>query len=204
MLNELSPEERAEFEEHMFDCQQCSSLVRDNFTVVGNLKEVLREERQLAAVKAEKESQRSGWRGWLHPSSLAPSAAALAMACVIGYQNFGAGLGQLAPAQLAEVLPQAAALKATSRGNLPIVYVDRKVPVFTMSVKLDTAGPFDCEFDDASGNKLLDVKSGPLNPDLDLSFRLPTRSFPPGHYKLIMRPDSQQGGPVPYDFEAKN
>ena len=43
LLNELQPEERAAFEEHMFDCPECAARVKEDFAMISDLKEVLRE-----------------------------------------------------------------------------------------------------------------------------------------------------------------
>ena len=190
MLNELSPDERAEFEDHMFDCPSCSERVRQDFTVMENLKEVLRE---------EPAAQRAGWREWLRVPTLVPTFVALALACVVAYQNFGAGAGDLAV-----VLPQVAVLKATSRGDgatVP-VQVDRKSATFELSVPIDSAGPFKCEFHNAAGAKVMTLKSGSENPDLDLTFQLPTKRFPAGRYQLILHSDSNMSDPIAYTFEV--
>jgi anti-sigma factor RsiW len=189
MLNELSPEERAEFEDHMFDCPSCSERVRQDFTVMENLKEVLRE---------EPVAQRAGWLEWLRVPSLVPTFAALALACVVGYQNFG-GAGEMAV-----VLPQVAVLKATSRGdNASVaVQVGSKAASFELAVPIDSAGPFECEFQNAAGAKVMTLKSGSENPDLDLTFQLPTKRFPAGRYQLILHSASNPADSIAYTFEV--
>ena len=190
MLNELSPDERAEFEDHMFDCPSCSERVRQDFTVMENLKEVLRK---------EPAAQRAGWREWLRVPTLVPTFVALALACVVAYQNFGAGAGDIAM-----VLPQVAVLKATSRGDSATVpvQVDRKSATFELSVPIDSAGPFECEFDNAAGTRMMTVKAAAANPDLDLPFRLSAKSFPAGRYRLVLHSALNPADPITYTFEV--
>jgi hypothetical protein len=184
-LNELSPDERDQFEEHMFDCPICSDLVRQNFTVVENLKQVLLE---------SPIAQRASWRDWLRVPSLVPTFAALALACVVGYQNAGT--------EMTQVLPQIAALKATSRGAVPVVPVNSKSRFFVLPVNAGQlpAGPFQCELDNAgaqaaSGEKLADVAL--------VQIQFPTRSLTAGRHTLVLRSHSQPSSPITYTFEVQ-
>jgi len=201
MLDELSGEERAQFEEHMFDCPICSDQVRQNFTVIENLKEVLGEQR--AASSVETGWSRGGWRDWLRIPSLAPTFAALALACVLGYQNLAVG-----PGSAAQFLPQVAALQSTPRGEnvVPTIRVDRKSPLFQLSVNADTlpAGSFACEFQNAAGKKVLTLNSGPQNRDLELRIQLATKDFPAGRYQLSLRPTAEPDRIITYLFAVED
>ncbi len=108
-LNELSQEERLAFEEHMFDCPACAAQVKDDFAMISDLKAVLAEPAPRPTVQSVKTT--SGWREWFRPLVFAPTFAALALACVIGYQNMVSIPGMLQP-QVLETTP----IVATTRG----------------------------------------------------------------------------------------
>jgi hypothetical protein len=187
-LNELSPGEREQFEEHMFDCPVCSDLVRQNFIVLENLKEVLQE----APLQ-----QRVTWRDWLRVPSLVPTFAALALACVLGYQNFASG-----PAETMQVLPQMAALKATSRGTVPVVEVSSKAKYFVLPVNADqlSAGPFACQLDHATAS----IKGQKLPEVALIQIQLPTKNLSAGRHTLVLRSDANPADPITYTFEVQD
>jgi len=185
-VNELSEQERAQFEEHMFDCPICSELVRQNFTVTENLKQVLREEpvQQLAA-----------WRDWFRLPSLVPTFAALALACVIGYQNSG-------PSQVAQVLPQMAALKPASRGAVPAIPAGaRLLPVNADQLPV---GPFEFELD----NSAVRGRGQKTEADAPIQILL-SKNLTPGRHTLKLTSDSEaltpdaDHGSITYTFEVQ-
>jgi anti-sigma factor RsiW len=204
LLNELSSDERTEFEEHMFDCPICSDQVRENFTVTENLKEVLREEKARAAAQAGELSRGGWWRGWVGVPSLVPTFAALALACVLGYQDYGGGASQIA-----RVLPPpAAVLMPVARGDNQLqVQVGRKLPLFQIEVKGDSRQPdsFEMVFQNAAGAKVLALNSGAQKTtDFDLEIQLPVKSFPAGRYELILRPASEPDRIITYPFVIRD
>src|SRR5262249_8991015 len=78
LLEELSPEERSEFEEHYFGCVECADDVRAAFTFVDNAKAVLAESPiPLAAASRERPHQRSSLWAWLRPAFAVPAMAVL-------------------------------------------------------------------------------------------------------------------------------
>ena len=96
LLDELDPELRDQFEEHLFDCQDCALDVRAAAMFVEQAKVVLAEPRTSevpvsAAVRArgteaERAGSKTGWFAWLRPAFAVPVFALLL--AVIGYQNF--------------------------------------------------------------------------------------------------------------------
>jgi len=179
-LNELSEDERTQFEEHMFDCPICSDLVRQNFTVTENLKQVLRE------APAE---QRVSWRSWFQIPSLVPAFAALALACVVGYQNIG-------PSETAQVLPQMAALKAASRGTIPAIPAGaRLLPVNADQLPI---GPFEFQLDNSA------VRGQGQKTEADAQIQiLFSKSLPAGRHTLKLVSDADKADPITYTFEVQ-
>ncbi len=91
LLDELAPELREEFEEHLFDCAECSLDLRAGAAFVEEAK------LQLPALASSAPSAQkpspvrtgsawAGWSAWLRPVFAVPAFAALLV--VIGFQNF--------------------------------------------------------------------------------------------------------------------
>jgi hypothetical protein len=88
LLGELSPEVRAEFEEHYFDCPDCALDVRAAALFVEQSKVVLAEEPEPAAARPPVTGPapaKPGWFAWFRPALAAPLMALLL--AVVGYQN---------------------------------------------------------------------------------------------------------------------
>ena len=192
-LNEMSAEERTAFEEHMFDCPICSEQVRQNFTLVENLKEVLREEPAARYAAAP-----SGYWAWLRPSSLVPTFAAVALACVLVYQNIGGG-----NQEFARVLPLASVVTSVERdASAPVQLVDPKSPTFIVTFGVDRlAEGFECEFINKAGKTVASVSHGAESvASFNLPVELPTKNFPPGEYRMSLRPASKPDSIKTYPF----
>src|ERR1700757_1664055 len=87
LLDELDPELRDQFEEHLFDCQDCALDVRSAAMFVEQGKLILAEPSAHAAVKNPvPAAAKPGWFAWLRPAFAVPVFALLL--AVIGYQNF--------------------------------------------------------------------------------------------------------------------
>jgi hypothetical protein len=86
LLNELAPELRDQFEEHLFGCQECALDVRAAAMFVEQTKVILAEQAVAPAVKELVPAKTtSGWLRWLRPAFAVPALALLL--AVIGYQN---------------------------------------------------------------------------------------------------------------------
>ena len=87
LLDELDPELRDQFEEHLFDCQDCALDVRAAAMFVEQSKVILAERPATAAVHEPAPfTVKPGWLAWLRPAFAVPVFALLL--AVIGYQNF--------------------------------------------------------------------------------------------------------------------
>jgi hypothetical protein len=87
LLDELDPEVLDQFEEHLFDCQDCALDVRAAAMFVEQTKVILTEPAVASAVKQpEPVRAKAGWLAWLRPAFAVPVLAMLL--AVIGYQNF--------------------------------------------------------------------------------------------------------------------
>jgi hypothetical protein len=88
LLDELSPDARDAFEEHLFDCPECALDVRSGSTFIGEAKIQL-PQISLGSPAARKISlpreRDRQWFAWLRPAFAVPIMATLLV--VIGYQN---------------------------------------------------------------------------------------------------------------------
>lgn len=86
LLNELDPEQRDEFEEHLFDCRDCALDVRAAARFVEQSKVVLAESPATTPVPSPAATPpHPGWFAWLRPAVAVPALALLL--AVVGYQN---------------------------------------------------------------------------------------------------------------------
>lgn len=84
MLNELDPGLRDQFEEHLFDCQDCALDLRAAAMLVEQSKVILAEEPTPSPVRVPVPAS-SGWFAWLRPAFAVPVLALLL--AIIVYQN---------------------------------------------------------------------------------------------------------------------
>ena len=86
LLDELDPELRDQFEEHLFDCQECALDVRAAAMFVEQSKVILAAPAVQPAVKEPVMAiPKPAWFAWLRPAFAVPVFALLLV--VIGYQN---------------------------------------------------------------------------------------------------------------------
>jgi hypothetical protein len=87
LLDELDPGLRDQFEEHLFDCQDCAIDVRAGAMFVEQSKVILAEQTVESVVKEPaRAAAKAGWFEWLRPAFALPVLALLLV--VVGYQNF--------------------------------------------------------------------------------------------------------------------
>lgn len=95
LLNEFTPPQREEYEEHYFDCYECAEDLKATASFMESVRQLVREgmlEPQVArvqlptgAAEATPALTNRGWFAWLRPEFAVPVFAALLV--FIGYQN---------------------------------------------------------------------------------------------------------------------
>jgi hypothetical protein len=119
LLDELEPEARDQFEEHLFDCQDCALDVRTAAMFVEQSKVVLAEPNATAPVRVPVAAPaKPGWFGWFRPALAVPVLAFLL--AVIGYQNFVTVPNLLQAANQPQAGPWAS-VNVSTRGAAPTV-----------------------------------------------------------------------------------
>ena len=117
ILGELSPEVRDQFEEHFFDCAECTSNLRAlaRFRTANRL---IREEDLLGEMPLPRQLQPRPWFSWLRPAFAIPIMAGLAAIAI--YQNgvtIPALKGRLTDQNTAQVYESSKRINGASRGE---------------------------------------------------------------------------------------
>ena len=192
LLDEFTPEERMDFEEHLFDCPVCADQVRQNAVFLDNAKQVmLEEEREDAGNRRElNRPPARSWFEWFRPSALIPTFAALALAVIVGYQSFVYIPGLEQPQVLSTTV-----IPPLARDAGPVIAVDRNLPRFNLNFEVDSPHAYPlyrCDFQKEDGSRVISLDSGPRQvASFTLDFLLPVKRFPPGRYIMILRPASE-------------
>jgi hypothetical protein len=122
LLNELDPNLRDQFEEHLFDCQECALDVRAAAMFVEQSKTVLSEAPQAHTVRVPVVVPvKPPWFAWLRPALVVPVLAVLLV--VVAYQNLVTYPLLKEAANKPQVLPWASINISTRGTNAPPVAV---------------------------------------------------------------------------------
>jgi hypothetical protein len=190
LLNEVTSEERAEFEEHFFDCAICSDRVRKGSIFIDTAKEVMRADTaNPAAANRRAIPKQAAWFAWFKPMTLVPGLAALVLAAIAGYQNL-----VTLPALRKPQLLSTAVIAPLAREETPVINIDRRLPRFNLNFAVDSSrvyANYICQFKNENGAEILTLESGPREVSaFTLSFLLLASQFPAGRYELTIRPQS--------------
>ncbi len=126
LLDELSPEQREAFEEHMFECPECAMDVRAGNVFMTEAKTQLPEltARTAAQPAAPARAKKPWWSVFAMPAFAAPAFAALV--AVIAFQNLATIPSLRSAAREPRIIPWST-LHAGTRGTEPtIVQADRR------------------------------------------------------------------------------
>ncbi len=86
-LGEMTPKQRAEYEDHYFECQECATDVKSTAALMDNAREFFSRELAAQSARQRQRAERSGWFTRMFQSPAYAMAAVAMLVLVIGYQN---------------------------------------------------------------------------------------------------------------------
>jgi anti-sigma factor RsiW len=196
LLDEMTPDAREAFEEHVFECQQCALDLRATMAFVDEAKAQLPEIMGSRALPGDADivKRRKPWFSWLSPAFAVPAFAALLV--VIGYQNLATIPALRSAAAQPQVLPWTSVHVGT-RGAAPIPVTAGRNSGMVLLIDLQQAGyaSFAFELYDAQGKRVWkSAPSAPASPDSDsVSVVIPGRGLQQGTYTLAISGISSSG-----------
>jgi hypothetical protein len=127
LLNELAPEAREAFEEHLFNCPECALDLRAGAAFVNEAKTQLPELTEPPPLPSQPAGGKlngkpSRWLAWWRPVFVAPAFATLLV--FVGYQNLVTYPALRASADQPRLVPMALLHGATRGGSAPVITVD--------------------------------------------------------------------------------
>lgn len=189
LLNELDAEQRDQFEEHMFDCQECAVDVRAAAMFVEQTKLVLGEAPLPAVAKTlsqEKARPERSWFAWFRPAFAVPVLALLL--AVIGYQNFVTYPHLTEAVNRPQVGPWAS-INVSTRGTASTVIKARPGQNFDLLVSIPPGlaySSYSFNLYAPSGKLQWSLKTPASATDDTLSLHVPGSGLGPGTYKLAV------------------
>ncbi len=194
VLGELTQVQREGYEEHYFDCGECTIDLKALATFADTTREVLRQEKEIQLAK-DLVPARGGWLRWLQPVTAVPAFAALLL--IVAYQN-AVTIPQLknAPSRaIAEIYGQTFLLQPsdTRRGNEAAVNeaaLDvRPNEGFLLQLDFIPSSTFPsylCQLQDASGRVLQQFTVPAERAKQELHLPVPAGLLVrPGRYSLV-------------------
>jgi hypothetical protein len=199
LLNELPQPQRAEFEEHFFNCRDCASDLRMTADFIDlSRKELRRGNLGSAATKTPK---RSWWERFARPAVLSPAFGLLLV--IIAYQN-GVVLPrfneQNTRLKQPGVVTTLSFIGANSRGgSVPSVNGSAGQPVL-LSFDVPASQPYPsyvCVLIDASGAVVWRVPVSAAQAQDTVSINVPAGALRAGNYTLVVQGLEAPGGGLP-------
>jgi len=194
LLDELDPELRDQFEEHLFDCQDCALDVRAGAMFVEQSKALLAEPASAPVKQTAPVAAKPGWVAWLRPAFAVPVFALLL--AVIGYQNFVTYPNLTAAANQPQVGPWASLNVSTRAGASVTPIKARPGEGFGLLVNLPPEDGFASYAADLYNPAGKLEWSGPIpagSTEQGRQIYIPGRNRLPGTYTLVVHGISPAG-----------
>jgi hypothetical protein len=182
LLNELEPDLRNQFEEHVFDCNECALDLRVATIFVENSKIILGQPRPL---REPVPAPTWGWMQWLRPAVTIPVMATLL--AVIGYQATNRSRDFASGPQLINSLSLIAANARGGSSNSATAPSEKPFVMYVDVPPVAQATSFAADFHNPDGSLLWTL---PITGDAakdTLTIQVPAVSGPAGTYILVIR-----------------
>jgi anti-sigma factor RsiW len=195
LLNELSPELRKSFEEHLFECPECEFDVQAGYALIDGSKEVL-SSKVMEVTQAHVPGKPNQWLAWLRPAIAVPVMAALLI--VVGYQNLvtlPSLKNTVAVAQAPRILNPVYLTAGASRSAAVQVTIQRNYPVaLTLDIPTESRfASYVCELQSSTGELegSLPVSAEAAKNSVSMSFY--PKHWNSGTYQLVVFGVPQDG-----------
>ena len=203
VLDELSPELRAEFEEHYFDCAECAMDLRATTAFLDAAKAEFKAASASKLLPAASAKRRGPWI-W-RPAFAMPALAASLL--FIAYQNvviFPRLHQQVAQSSAAEVLPSLSLVGGNSRGGqIPSITVPTANP-FLLFMDIPTQDRFSnytCSLYSPAGRLTWQVHVSAQEAKDTISISIPGADRMDGKYSLLVQGNAGASNPeTPVDL----
>src|SRR6478736_8154138 len=191
LLNELDTTQLEQFEEHMFECQECALDVQTASIFLEESKKVLAQPTPVPVRQPVSTAAPSPWFAWLRPAFAVPAIAVLLLA--IGYQGYL--LRGTRPGTTPDILASATINVATRSATTPHVHSKAGQP-FVLLLNIPSESRFSSYIAD------LYDPAGHIKWSLAISAEMANETLPmrvlglrePGLYVVAIRGISQDGG----------
>jgi Putative zinc-finger len=187
LLQELDAAERDQFEDHLFDCQECALDVRAAAMFVEQSKVVLAEPLAAPARVARPIPSTPKWMLWFRPAFVVPVMAILI--ATVAYQS----LVQVPHLELAANQPQVlpyASLNVSTRGTVSTHVSVRPGQSFDLLVSIPPEKVYSTyifELYNPAGKLEWSLQTPASSPDDTRSIHIPGNGLEQGTYKLIVK-----------------
>jgi hypothetical protein len=199
LLGEMSELEKFHFEEHYFTCEECAESVRLGAVLAGNTRAAFAHE------PATQGERRRSWLDWLRVPVLAPSLAAVALACAVGYQAL-VQMPALKQAYSAQAI-EPVGLRSASRGAEPSVPVAAQPGFFSVAILLSAGpegGPVSYSLVDSSGKNVTTGSAAAPAPGHPLILLFPNNAVSKDNrYTLRLEQANRDLGEFPFAVAPK-
>lgn len=194
LLDELSPEQREEFEAHYFDCTECALDLRATSAFLEAAKEQLKAVPALQPASVPAKAPRASWLPtWLwSPAFAIPVLAACLL--VISYQNlvvYPHYRSRGAELRIPQILPSVSLAGGDSRGDSPVQSLAvRPMQPFSMRVDIPTQDRFSsytCLLYAPSGSLVWQIAVSAQQAKDTVVIGVPPANLKPGSYTLVVQ-----------------
>lgn len=184
LLDELSPVERSEFEEHYFDCAECASEVEAAAVFAANARSVFSEEAGRPA------PVHHWWPEWLRPAYVVALAACLLLLVTYDEMLRIPGLKrELAQLAAPRAYP-AFFLKPVARGDEQVLVTPKTATLIGLNLDVPPGsafGVYECEIRGGAGDPGFSITvPAPASPGSPLNVLIPISRLRPGPYTLTL------------------
>jgi hypothetical protein len=197
LLGQLRPEETEEFEQHFFDCLECTRELRTGAIFEENARAVFLDEPPVA----ERSTVKRPWPWWPRWGwTAAPAFASVLLAMIAGYQAWVVIPGLRSQVQ-ESVMPQPVVsyvLPPVSRGDARVLEVPQGSRYYTIYMDPTWEGTFaayQCSVLDESGATRFSLRLPAPSPGKPLEILMPRSLLSSGRYTVVIHNAAESGKP---------